>query len=143
VLEIRSDLKRIDMMIRQPRASKGPLFTLLFVAPFFLSLTQCAASPPVVSAGTEPCGAKTCEGPTDCLSGMPVCALVAGATCYGGHECTYKLNTGSSSCPCIEHAVRLCTVAGTGAAGTQICTKVSSSATTWATCAPCPSCSGG
>jgi hypothetical protein len=128
------------MMIRQSRASKGPLLTLLLATPLFLSLTQCAGAPPVVSSGNEPCGGKTCAGPTDCLIGMPVCALSSGATCFNGTECTYKLNTGSSSCPCIEHDVRLCTVSGTGAAGTQICTKVSSTATTWATCAPCPSC---
>jgi hypothetical protein len=142
VLEIRSDLQRIGMMIRQSRASKGPLFTLLLLTPLFLSLINCGASPPVVASGTEHCGGKVCTGSSDCLIGMPVCALSAGATCFGGTECTYKLNTGSSSCPCIEHEARLCTVAGTGAAGNQICTKVTASSTTWSTCAPCPSCSG-
>jgi hypothetical protein len=77
------------------------------------------------------------------LSGMPVCALSSGATCYGGTECTYKLNTTSPGCPCIQHDVRLCTVSGTGAAGVQICTKVTSTATTWAACEPCPSCTAG
>lgn len=142
VLAIRSDLKPLDMMLRKSRASKGSLVTLLLVAPLFLSLTQCAAAPPVVSAGTEPCGGKHCSAPIDCLSAMPVCALSAGATCYGLTECTYKLNTASSSCPCIEHTARLCTVPGTGAAGNQICTRVTASSTTWSTCAACPSCSG-
>jgi hypothetical protein len=74
---------------------------------------------------------------------MPVCALSSGATCYNNTECTYKLNTTSLTCPCIEHDVRLCTVPGSGAAGVQICTKVSSTATTWAACIACPSCTAG
>jgi hypothetical protein len=71
---------------------------------------------------------------------MPVCALSSGATCFNNTECTYKLNTISSSCPCIEHDVRLCTVSGSGAAGVQICTKVTSTSTTWAACVACPGC---
>jgi hypothetical protein len=71
---------------------------------------------------------------------MPVCALTAGATCFNNTECTYKLNTTSATCPCIEHDVRLCTVPGSGAAGVQICTKVNTTTTTWAACVACPSC---
>jgi hypothetical protein len=71
---------------------------------------------------------------------MPVCALTSGATCYNGTECTYKLNTASATCACIEHDVRLCTVAGSGAPGVQICTKVTSTATTWAACTTTPAC---
>jgi hypothetical protein len=119
-------------------------------AAFTLCLVQCSAEQPgdtadgpnlgSVSQAVEQCGAKGCTGPSDCLSNMPVCALAAGATCFNGTECTYKLNTGSSLCPCIEHDVRLCTVPGSGAAGVSICRSVTSTSTTWDSCAPCPSC---
>jgi hypothetical protein len=118
-------------------------FTLLLAAPLFLCLSQCSASPPPPAVATEHCGGKACAAGVDCLTGMPVCALTSGATCYNSIECTYKLNTTSLTCPCIEHDVRLCTVSGSGAAGVQICTKVSSTATTWAACVACPSCTAG
>lgn len=127
-------------------------FALRFsaVAAFTLCLVQCSAEQGGDS-GSEPelgsvsqalihCGGKFCSGSSDCLIGMPACALAAGATCFGGYECTYKLNTGSSLCPCIENDVRLCTISGSGAAGVQICTKVTSTATTWAACTTTPAC---
>jgi hypothetical protein len=118
-------------------------------AAFTLCLVQCSAEQPgdtadepnlgSVSQALEHCGGKACTAPADCLSGMPVCALSSGSTCFNNAECIYKLNTGSSSCPCIEHDVRLCTVSG-GAAGVQICTKVTSTMTTWAACTATPAC---
>jgi hypothetical protein len=126
-----------------PRSPKRQFFTLIFAAPLFLCLTRCSAAPPPAAVSAETCGGKACAASGDCLVGMPVCALTSGATCFNNSECTYKLNTASSSCPCIEHAVRLCTVSGSGAAGVQICTKVTSTMTTWATCEPCPSCTAG
>ena len=131
------------MTMGPTRSPTRQFFTLLLAAPFFLSLSQCSASPPPPSLGAERCGGKACAAGVDCLSGMPVCALTSGATCFNNTECTYKLNTASSSCPCIEHAVRLCTVSGSGAAGVQICTKVTSTMTTWAACEACPSCTAG
>jgi hypothetical protein len=125
------------------RSPKRQLFTLLFAVPLFLCLSQCAAAPSPAALGAERCGSKPCSSPADCSVGMPVCALTAGATCYNGTECTYKLNTSSVTCPCIEHAVRLCTVPGSGAAGVQICTKVNTTTTTWAACVACPSCTAG
>jgi hypothetical protein len=71
---------------------------------------------------------------------MPACALTAGAKCFNGTECTYKLDTASTTCPCIEHDVRLCTVPGSGAAGVQICIKLAVASTKWDTCQVCPSC---
>jgi hypothetical protein len=129
-------------MTMGPIRSSKQLFAVLLAAPLFLSLTQCSASPPP-SALAARCGNKPCSSPVDCTVGMPTCALTAGATCYNNTECTYKLNTGSSSCPCIQHDVRLCTVPGSGAAGVQICTKVTSTSTTWAACIACPSCTAG
>lgn|GEM_PF-4029589 len=125
------------------RSLKRQFFTLLFAAPLFLCLSQCAAAPAPGAVTAEHCGGKPCTAPADCLSGMPVCALSSGSTCFNNTECIYKLNTGSSSCPCIEHDVRLCTVSGSGAAGVQICTKVTSTMTTWAACVACPSCTAG
>jgi hypothetical protein len=126
-----------------PLRSASRRFFKLLAAPLFLCLSQCSASPPPPSASAERCGGKGCTGPSDCLSGMPVCAMTAGATCYNNAECTYKLNTSSVTCPCIEHDVRLCTVSGSGAAGVQICTKVNTTTTTWAACEACPSCTAG
>ena len=123
-----------------PIRSRKQFFAVLLAAPLFLCLTQCSASPPPSSVTAEHCGSKTCSAQADCTVGMPVCALTAGATCYNNAECTYKLNTSSATCPCIEHDVRLCTVSGSGAAGVQICTKVNTTTTTWAACVACPSC---
>jgi hypothetical protein len=114
--------------------------TLLLAALLFLLLTQCgAATPAVVTA--EHCGGVTCLGNSDCLNNMPVCASTTGVVCTIGppRECIYKLNTGSSSCPCMEHDVRLCTASG-GVPGVQICTKASASSTYWAACIACPNC---
>lgn len=126
-------------------------FQLASAAALALCLVQCSAEQHADVAGDENlgsvtqalerCGSKPCSSPADCTVGMPVCALTAGATCYNNAECTYKLNTSSATCPCIEHDVRLCTVSGSGAAGVQICTKVTSTQTTWAACVACPSCS--
>jgi hypothetical protein len=131
------------MTIGPLRSPKRQFFTLLVAAPLFLCLSQCSASPPPSALGAERCGNKACATTGDCTVGMPVCALSSGATCYNGTECTYKLNTISPGCPCIEHDVRLCTVPGSGAAGVQICTKVNTTTTTWAACIACPSCTAG
>jgi hypothetical protein len=130
------------MMIGPLRSATRRFFTLLAV-PLFLCLSQCSASPPHPSATAKQCGGKGCTGPSDCLSGMPVCALAAGATCFNGAECTYQLNTGSSSCPCIEHDVRLCTVPGSGAPGVAICNALTSASTTWGNCEVCSDCAAG
>ena len=120
-------------------------------AAFTLCLVQCSAEQPgdtadepnlgSVSQALARCGNKPCSAQADCTVGMPTCALTAGATCYNNAECTYKLNTGSSSCPCIQHDVRLCTVPGSGAPGVQICTKLTSASTKWADCTTTPACS--
>lgn len=71
---------------------------------------------------------------------MPACALSAGMACLQGppRECVWRLNTSSTSCPCMEHDVRLCDLSGSP--GVQICMKASSTATYWGTCESCPSC---
>jgi hypothetical protein len=130
------------MMIGPLRSATRHFFTLL-AAPLFLCLSQCsAASPRPLSASVKQCGGKGCTGPSDCLTGMPVCALAVGATCFNGAECTYKLNTGSTSCPCIQHDVRLCMVPGSGAPGVQICIAANSEATSWGNCEACSNCAG-
>jgi hypothetical protein len=141
-----SKMSNYPFVARTPRL----MLQLGAAAAFTLCLVQCSAEQPgdtadepnlgSVSQALEQCGGKTCTAPADCLSGMPVCALSSGATCYGGTECTYKLNTTSPGCPCIQHDVRLCTIAGSGAPGVQICTKVTSTATTWAACTTTPAC---
>jgi hypothetical protein len=126
------------------------MLQLCAAAAFTLCLVQCSAEQPVdtadepnlgsVSQALERCGNKACTSQADCAGSMPTCALTAGATCYNNAECTYKLNTGSVTCPCIEHDVRLCTLSGSGAAGVQICTKVNTTTTTWAACTTTPAC---
>jgi uncharacterized membrane protein len=123
---------------------------LASAAALTLCLAQCSSEQPPdadenlgsISSALEHCGGVTCAGSSDCLSNMPVCASTTGVVCTAGppRECIYKLNTGSSSCPCLEHDVRLCTVSG-GAAGVQICTRSSSTATFWSTCQTTPACS--
>ena len=125
-------------------------FRLAGTAALALCLVQCSAEQASdvagdenlgsVSQALERCGNKPCSSPADCSGGVPACALIAGNTCFNNTECTYKLNTSSATCPCIEHDVRLCTVSGSGAAGVQICTKVNTTTTTWAACVACPSC---
>jgi hypothetical protein len=125
-------------------------FRLTSTAALALCLVQCSAEQPTdvagdenlgsVSQALERCGNKACSSPVDCTVGMPACALTAGAKCFNGTECTYKLDTGSSTCPCIEHDVRLCTVAGSGAAGVQICRKLATAWTTWDPCTTTPVC---
>jgi hypothetical protein len=114
--------------------------TLLLAGGLFLLLTQCGAATPS-AVTSEHCGGVACTGTGDCTTNMPVCASATGVVCTIGppRECIYKLNTGSSSCPCLEHDIRLCTASG-GVPGVQICTKASASSTYWATCIACPSC---
>jgi hypothetical protein len=121
-----------------PRTRKLSLLTLLFVAPLFLSLTQChAAAPPIV--GAEHCGGVACSSNLNCTANVPVCAISSSGTCLTTtpRECAWKLNI-SSACPCMEHDVRLCDFSGSP--GVQICTKNSSTSTYWAACIACPSC---
>jgi hypothetical protein len=117
-----------------------------------LCLVQCSAEQPTDGAGyenlgsiasaLEHCGGVACSGSLECQTNAPVCASATGVVCTAGppRECIYKLNTGSSSCPCLEHDVRLCTVSG-GGAGVQICTRSSSTATFWSACQTTPACS--
>jgi hypothetical protein len=105
-----------------------------------LALTQCGhAAAPAVSS--EHCGGVTCTGVTECQTNLPLCAQASSATCLSNapRECAWKLAI-SSSCPCMEHDVRLCTASGS-VAGVQICTANGArTATYWATCVACPSC---
>ncbi len=114
-----------------------------------LCLTQCVAEQGdaenigTVSQPLEQCGGVACAANVDCVSStvMPLCASSAGATCLATtpRECSWRLSI-SSSCPCMEHAVRLCTQ-GNGSPGVQICTANNlRTATYWAACAACPSC---
>jgi hypothetical protein len=117
-----------------------------------LCLVQCSAEQPTdgagdenlgsISSALEHCGGVACAGSADCLVNVPACASSTGIVCTVGppRECIYKLNTGSSSCPCLEHDVRLCTVAPS-TPGVQVCTRSSSTATYWAACQATPACS--
>jgi hypothetical protein len=114
------------------------LLTLFLAFPLLLSLTQChAAAPPV---GVEHCGGVVCTSNYECGANPPVCASTTGATCLltSPRECAWKLNI-SSSCPCMEHDVRLCQY--NGGPGVQICGKTSSTSTQWGGCQACPNCS--
>src|SRR5262245_815741 len=123
-----------------PRSVMRSLATLLVLAPLLLLLTQCSAgSTPAVSA--EHCGGVTCSGNADCLVNVPVCADSTTATCLmtSPRECAWSLSI-SASCPCMEHAIRLCTASG-GVPGVQICTaNKPHTGTFWASCIACPSC---
>lgn len=120
------------------------------IATMAACLVQCAGEPPEgagegpissVASALEHCGGVVCTGNSNCQVNVPVCALSTSGTCLTTtpRECAWKLNI-STSCPCIEHAVRLCTLSG-GGAGVQICTASSSTSTYWAGCIACPSCS--
>jgi hypothetical protein len=136
----RLELSFNSIMSTQHRTvSVRRICTLLLTSVLFLLLTQCGATPAAVTA--EHCGGVACSGIVDCQAVAPVCASATGIVCTVGppRECIYKLNTGSSSCPCLEHDVRLCTASG-GVPGVQICTKASASSTYWAACIACPTC---
>ena len=124
-------------------------FRLASTAALALCLVQCSAEQPAdvagdenlgsVSQALERCGNKPCSSQAQCTVLMPACALSAGAKCFNGTECTYKLDTGSTTCPCIEHDVRLCTLSGT-TPGVQICRKIATASTKWDDCEACPNC---
>jgi hypothetical protein len=95
-----------------------------------------------VSAALEHCGGISCSGNADCQVNVPLCAQSISATCLPNppRECAWKLAI-SSSCPCMEHDVRLCTQ-GNGSPSVQICTaNAARTATFWDACIACPSCS--
>lgn len=95
-----------------------------------------------VSAALEHCGGVVCAGTADCQSNVPLCAQASSATCLTGtpRECAWKLAI-SSSCPCMEHDVRLC-MQSNGSPGVQICTaNAARTGTFWDACIACPSCS--
>lgn len=128
-----------NKMSKYPRRLSYRLLTLLASVPLLLSLTQCAASPPP-ALGTEHCGAVSCTGTTQCAANLPLCAQASSATCLPNapRECAWKLAI-SSSCPCMEHDVRLCVTGSTP--GVEICTANSGrTGTYWAACIPCPGC---
>ncbi len=120
-----------------------------------LALVQCSAEQqptdatdtpdgPIASVtqALEHCAGVVCTGSAECAANIPVCALAAGMGCLLGspRECVWRLNTASSSCPCMEHDVRLCTVAPS-TPGVQICMKASATSTYWGTCQTTPACS--
>jgi hypothetical protein len=116
-----------------------------------LCLLHCSAEQPQdakesdlgsIASALEHCGGISCSGTSQCQTAMPLCAIATSPTCLpdAPRECAYKLNI-SSSCPCLEHDVRLCTLSG-GGAGVQICTaNAQRTATSWATCTATPACS--
>jgi hypothetical protein len=128
----------MPIAIRKARVVRS-VSTLLLCCPLFL-LTQCGHQA-VPQVSSEHCGGVTCTGNSDCTVNVPLCAQSTSATCLVGppRECAWKLAI-SSSCPCMEHDVRLCTV-GASTPGVQICTANGArTATYWAACVACPSC---
>ncbi|HXK16402.1 MAG TPA: hypothetical protein VNG33_01260 [Polyangiaceae bacterium] len=115
-----------------------------------LCLVQCGVEQPSASAGDENvsqvkesvsgehCGGIACTGITQCQSNAPLCAVAASATCLtdAPRVCAWQLNI-SSSCPCLEHDVRLCAVSGN--AGVQIC-MANGTSTYWSSCQTTPLC---
>lgn len=127
------------MPTQSPSSRLRSFITLLFAAPLLLALTQCGKGSPS-AVGTEHCGGISCTGITQCQTNAPLCAIATSATCLtdAPRECAWKLNI-SSSCPCLEHDVRLCTVSGNP--GVQICTaNPARTATAWAACQTTPAC---
>lgn len=93
-----------------------------------------------VTQALEHCAGVACAGTADCAANMPACALSAGTGCTQGppRECVWRLNTSSTSCPCMEHDVRLCD--NSGSPGVEICMKDSATATHWGACQTTPAC---
>lgn len=131
-------------------ASVTFVFRVLLAGALAVSLSQCGAERSdvgtenigSVSAALEHCGGVTCSGGADCQANLPLCAQLSSATCLNTspRECAWKLAI-SSSCPCMEHDVRLCTQ-NNGSPGVQICTaNAPRTGTFWESCITCPSCS--
>jgi hypothetical protein len=123
-------------------------FRALLGGTLVLSLSQCGVEQGeagenigTVAQALEHCGGVACTGVIDCQTNIPLCAQATSATCLTGppKECVWKLAI-SSSCPCMEHDVRLCTQTN-GSPGVQICTaNAPRTGTYWNTCIACPGC---
>ena len=96
-----------------------------------------------VSLALETCGGRACGSNNDCKIGNPLCSVQSTSYCLldAPRECVWKIDTANINCRCIEHDIRLCSLAG-GATGVQICTANGArTGADWAACTATPACS--
>lgn len=86
--------------------------------------------PAVCSAGQAPC-----KDIGDCAKNVPVCSTGAAAQCVDG-KCVFAAQSRSIlACPCMEHEVGPCPLAG-GGTGQGVCGRktATSTSTFWCSC---------
>ena len=120
---------------------------LSILATGVLALPQCSAPEAADSEEAQvgsvtnallQCGGVPCSSQATCLNNPPVCSVPNSGICLS-NTCAWSF-TANASCPCLENDLRPCALSG-GGSGMQICTSNKShTATFWAACAPCPSC---